>query len=70
MQKKSNKKSSYFRKRGGKCRITFLFLKKGGKSIHLVECARKKDMVYKNTFMHLKCVAYNQDELLIKNLGF
>ena len=57
-------------KRGGKCRITFLFLKKRGKIIHLVAYARKIDMVNENTFMHLKCVAYNQDELLIKNLGF
>ena len=31
---------------------------------------KKKDMVNKNTFMHLQYVAYNQDELLIKKLGF
>ena len=57
-------------KKRGKFRITFLFLKKGGKSIHLVAYARKIDMVDENTFMHLQCVAYNHDQLLIKNLGF
>ena len=35
MQNKSNKKNSYFRK-GGKCRITFIFLKKGKKQTNIV----------------------------------
>ena len=43
MQNKSNKKSSYFRKKGKKCRITFVFPKKG----------EKKDMVNKNTIIHV-----------------
>ena len=72
-EEKSNKKSSYFQKKGKKCRITFVFPKKGGKSkiafiwLHVQE---KKDMVNKNTFMHLTCVAYNRDELLFRKLLF
>ena len=44
MQNKSNKKSSYFQKKGGKCRITFIFLKKIKEQVHV----QGKGMVNKN----------------------
>ena len=48
----------------------FLISEKKGKNYSFGCICKKKDMVNKNTFMNLECVAYNQDELLIKNSGF
>ena len=63
MQYKSNKESSYFRKKGEICRIIFVFQKKG----------EKKDMVNKNTIIH---VAYFfpilpiEPHLVLKHISF
>ena len=68
MQKKVTTKVHISKKRGKKCRITFVLPKNGKKSkvaleiplgrIHMFACARKKDMVNKNVLLIIETSFY------------